>query len=129
MWGGAGTLEVSLYETTNEIRFRYLDTDFGNATFNAGRSATSGVENQTGTQGTQYSRNQAVLTNGKAISCSQGAPPPASPHHHDRRHHHRHHPASRRRHHRRHRRLSATRRRHRHHRPALSRSAWAGAAA
>jgi hypothetical protein len=73
---GAATLELSLYETTNEIRFRYLDTDFGNATFNAGRSATAGVEDQTGTQGTQYSRNAAVLTNGKAISCSQGEPPP-----------------------------------------------------
>ena len=76
---GAATLEVSLYETTNEIRFRYLDTDFGNATFNSGRSATAGVENQSGTAGTQYSRNTAVLTNGKAIRCSQGAPPPPPP--------------------------------------------------
>jgi hypothetical protein len=67
---GAGTVEVSLYETTNEIRFRYLDTDFGNPTFNAGGSATAGVENQTGTDGTQYSRNQALLTNGKAIRCT-----------------------------------------------------------
>jgi hypothetical protein len=73
---GAVTLEVSLYETSNEIRFRYLDTDFGNATWNFGGSATAGVENQTGTQGTQYSRNSPVLTNGKAIRCFQGSPPP-----------------------------------------------------
>jgi subtilisin family serine protease len=76
---GDATLELSLYETTNEIRFRYLDTDFGNPTFNAGRSATAGVENQGGTLGTQYSRNTAVLTNGKAISCSQGGPPSPPP--------------------------------------------------
>ncbi len=73
---GAATFEASLYETTNEIRFRYLDTDLGNVRYNAGRSATAGVENQTGTAGTQYSRNSAVLTNGKAIRCSEGAPPP-----------------------------------------------------
>ncbi len=76
---GAATLEVSLYETSNEIRFRYLDTDFGNPAFNAGASATVGVESQNGTQGTQYSRNSAVLTNGKAIRCSQGDPPPPPP--------------------------------------------------
>ena len=116
--GGAATFEVSLYETTNEIRFRYLDTDFGNATLNAGRSATSGVENHSGTAGTQYSQNQAVLTNGKAISCSQGG-------RRRRHHHHRHHRRLRhrlrhrhRRHHRRHRR-----RRRRHLRPAAS---WRG---
>jgi subtilisin family serine protease len=73
---GAATLEVSLYETSNEIRFRYLDTNFGNATFNSGASATAGVENQTGTQGAQYSRNSPVLTDGKAIRCGQGSPPP-----------------------------------------------------
>lgn len=73
---GAATFQLSLYETSNEIRFRYLDTDFGNATFNAGSSATAGVESQTGSQGTQYSRNSPVLTAGKAISCSQGSPPP-----------------------------------------------------
>ena len=33
---GAGTFEASLYETSGLIRFRYLDTDFGNAAFNAG---------------------------------------------------------------------------------------------
>ena len=76
---GAATLEVSLYETTNEIRFRYLDTEFGNIAFNAGRSATAGVENQTGSDGTQYSRNAALLTNGKAISCTEGDPPPPPP--------------------------------------------------
>ena len=73
---GAGTFEASLYETSGLIRFRYLDTDFGNATFNAGASATAGVESQNGTTGTKYSFNQAVLTNGKAISCSQGSQPP-----------------------------------------------------
>jgi subtilisin family serine protease len=76
---GATTFEVSLYESTDEIRLRYLDTDFGNATYNSGRSATAGVENQTGTAGTQYSRNQAVLTNGKTIRCSQGGGPPPPP--------------------------------------------------
>ena len=75
---GAATFEVTIYES-GEVRFRYLDTDFGDAQFNAGASATAGVESPSGTVGKHYSVNQPVLTNGKAISCTPGAPPPSEP--------------------------------------------------
>ena len=75
---GAATFEAILYEGTNEIRFQYLDTDFGNTAYNSGASATAGVEGRSGSMGRQHSLNQAVLTNGKAIRCwisSTSSPP------------------------------------------------------
>jgi len=39
---GAGTWEVILYEGSNVIDFQYLDTDFGNASYNQGVSPRSG---------------------------------------------------------------------------------------
>jgi hypothetical protein len=63
---GAATFEVILYEGSNEIKFQYLDTDFGNAAYDFGATATSGL-NKDGTTALQYSYNQAVLTNNKAI--------------------------------------------------------------
>ena len=71
---GAATFETTLYES-GEIRFRYLDTDFGNAQYNAGASATAGVESPSGTVGKQFSFNQPVLTNGTTVSCM----PPTAP--------------------------------------------------
>jgi hypothetical protein len=82
LFGGSGqaTFEVSLYEATGEVRYRYLDTDLGSATWNAGASATSGLEKVDGSFGKEISFNQAVLTSGKAFSCSfNTAPPPPPP--------------------------------------------------
>ncbi len=76
---GTATFELSLYQATGEIRFRYLDTDFGNSTWNAGASATAGLENLAGTIGRELSFNQSLLTSGKEISCTLGAAPPPPP--------------------------------------------------
>ncbi len=68
---GAGTngatFEIQLDETTNQVWLLYQDTDFGNTSYNAGASATSGVENAAGSAGNQYSYNQAVLTANKVL--------------------------------------------------------------
>ena len=63
---GAGTWEAILYEGTNVIEFHYLDTDFGNASYNAGVTATVGL-NDSASVALQYSYNQAVITDGLAL--------------------------------------------------------------
>ena len=72
---GAGTFQMILYEGTNNIKFQYLDLDFGDADYNYGASATVGIR-QSGTNYLQYSYNQAVLADSFAI-CFQypGSPP------------------------------------------------------
>jgi serine protease len=75
---GTATFEMSLYEATGKITYRWLDTDFGSSSWNAGASATAGVENQGGTVGRQISFNQPLLTSGRATSCTfTTAAPPA----------------------------------------------------
>jgi subtilisin family serine protease len=77
---GTATFELSLYEATGKIVFRWLDTDLGNAGWNAGASASAGVENLSGTVGRQLSYNQPLLTSGRAVSCTfASAPPPPAP--------------------------------------------------
>jgi len=44
---GSATFELILYEGTNNIKYQYLDTNFGNASYDYGVSATSGIR-QTG---------------------------------------------------------------------------------
>ena len=61
------TFQIQLQETTNHVYILYQDTAFGNASYDNGVSATSGVENATGTAGNQYSFNSAVLTAGKVL--------------------------------------------------------------
>jgi len=61
------TFEIQLDETTNHIWYVYQDTAFGNASYDSGLSATSGVENAAGTAGNLYSFNTAVLTAGKVL--------------------------------------------------------------
>ncbi|MGH3132923.1 MAG: putative Ig domain-containing protein, partial [Gaiellaceae bacterium] len=80
-FGGSGTatFEVALHEATGEIRFQWLDTDFGNTDWNMGAAATAGVERQDGVVGRQISFDQPQLTNGRAVSCTFGAPPPPPP--------------------------------------------------
>jgi subtilisin family serine protease len=75
---GTATFEVSLHET-GQIVSRWLDTDLGNVTWNAGASATAGVENSAGGIGRQVSFNQPLLTSGRAVSCTPTATPPPSP--------------------------------------------------
>ncbi len=53
---GTGTLQVVFYEDSPDIRFNYLDTDFGNAAQNFGASATVGVQTNVNVA-TQYSFN------------------------------------------------------------------------
>ena len=80
------TFEATLYEGTNEIRFRYLHTTIGgaaeaNEATSSGLSATAGLESVDGTAGKQYSYNQPLLTDGKTVSCTGAGftPPPPPP--------------------------------------------------
>jgi subtilisin family serine protease len=76
---GTATFEVSLHESTGEIRYHWLDTDFGDTRWNLGSSATGGVERADGTMGRQISYNQAQLTTDRAVSCTTTTTPPPSP--------------------------------------------------
>ena len=75
---GTVTFELSLKENGN-VRFQYLDTDFSDSRWNAGASATAGLENAGGVIGREVSFNQPLLTSGRAVSCAYGAPPPPPP--------------------------------------------------
>jgi subtilisin family serine protease len=77
---GTVTFELSLKEN-GDVRFQYLDTDFGNPNWNAGASATAGIERPDGVIARELSFNQPQLTNGRAVSCAYGAlsPPPPPP--------------------------------------------------
>ena len=55
-----------LYESTDRIKFQYLDVDSG-TDHDFGASATVGIENFDGTKGVQYSYNAGSLSNGQAI--------------------------------------------------------------
>jgi hypothetical protein len=61
------TFEAILYEGSNNILFQYLDTTFGTATYDFGRSATVGIESPEGNDGLQYSYNDPVINPGLAI--------------------------------------------------------------
>jgi len=76
---GTATFEVALHEATGEIKFQWLDTDFGDSRWNLGASATAGLERPDGVIGRQLSFNQTLLTPGRAVSCTFGAPPPPPP--------------------------------------------------
>ena len=77
---GKVTFELSMYEATGKIVFRWLNSSFGNAAWDNGASATAGVENPSGSIGRQISFDQPLLTNGRSVSCAlSAAPPPPSP--------------------------------------------------
>jgi hypothetical protein len=64
---GAGlTFEVILWDN-NVIDFRYGDVTCGSSSYNYGRSATVGLENQDGSDGALYSYNTASLVSGMNI--------------------------------------------------------------
>jgi subtilisin family serine protease len=75
---GTVTFELSLSEN-GDVRFQYLDTDFADARWNNGVSATAGLERADGNVGKQVSHEQPLLTSGRAVSCSYGAAPPPPP--------------------------------------------------
>ena len=59
--------ELILYESTNKIKFQYVDVDSGTL-YDFGASATIGLENPDGTRGVQYSYNGSRrLSNNLAI--------------------------------------------------------------
>ena len=60
------SFEVILYESTDRIKFQYLDVDSG-TNHDLGASATVGIENFDGTDGEHFSYNTASLRNGLAI--------------------------------------------------------------
>lgn len=59
---GTGSFQVTLYEGSNDIVFRYLDVDFASASGDPATYYTVGVENSDGTQGTLYYYNDNVPT-------------------------------------------------------------------
>jgi hypothetical protein len=64
------TFEIQIDESSlgkNHIWMLYQDTDFGNASYNSGISATAGIENAAGNAGNQYSFNSAVLIANKVL--------------------------------------------------------------
>jgi len=70
------TFEAILHEGSNNIKFQYLDVDFGTVSgasrqdlppYNNGGSATVGIENQIGDDGLQYSYNSPVINPNIAI--------------------------------------------------------------
>ncbi len=80
--GSTLTFQIVLDELTGAITIQYQDTVAGNATYNNGASATAGVENLTGSAGTQISQNSASLTSLTARQClnsgSVASPPTVS---------------------------------------------------
>ncbi len=66
---GAVTFQVQLDLTTSEVHFVYQDVIFGSATYDAGASATVGIQwaNAAGSF-VQYSHNTASLSNGQSIT-------------------------------------------------------------
>ncbi len=65
-FGGAYSFEAILYESTNEIKFQYLNVASGTAS-DYGEFSTVGVENFDGTSGSEFSYNTPSLSNGLAI--------------------------------------------------------------
>ena len=65
---GAVTFQVTLYESTNEIVFRYQDTVFGDADHDHGADATVGIECPNGVHAVQVSYHEPNLTDGMAVA-------------------------------------------------------------
>lgn len=68
------TFEAILYEAGGEIKLQYQDVSGSDPIKDFGGSATVGIEDSTGTQGLQYSNNQAIITNNLAISFGKSKP-------------------------------------------------------
>ena len=79
--GSGLTFQVVLEEATGDFLLNYQDVMVGSATYDAGASATVGVENPQGTAGTLISFNTASLSNNTSYRCSTRSTPsvPAVP--------------------------------------------------
>ncbi|MBN2384720.1 FG-GAP repeat protein [bacterium] len=64
---GSITFELILYESSNEIKFQYQDTVFGDTSLDNGLSATVGLENAAGDYGIQASCDEEVVLAGLAL--------------------------------------------------------------
>ncbi len=74
------TFQAVLCEGSNNIIFQYLTTAITNATYGRGKSATIGIENETGTEACKYSYNTQSISDGQALLFSMDplAPLPGS---------------------------------------------------
>lgn len=61
------SVQAILEEATGDIVFQYLNVTPANLTYGAGKSATIGIENETGSKAVLYSYNQSSVSNGSAI--------------------------------------------------------------
>lgn len=64
---GAVSFQAILYESNNKIKFQYSDVTFDSASYDAGISATVGIEKTGGSDGLQYSSGTASLSANLAI--------------------------------------------------------------
>lgn len=77
---GGISVQLQLEEDTGDIVLVHQDLVFDNAAYDYGASATVGVEDSTGENGTQISYNASQLSAPSAYRCSLGdAPPPPPP--------------------------------------------------
>jgi hypothetical protein len=67
---GGATFQVSLYETSNEIVFRYQDTDLGDPDYDHGADATIGIEGPNGVHAAAFAYHEPVLVDGLVVSFS-----------------------------------------------------------
>ena len=72
----AVSFEAVIDEATGDITFNYLDATTGNTASDHGVGATIGLENGTGTVGTQVSFNTGSRADQTSVRCSTGAPVP-----------------------------------------------------
>jgi len=64
---GAATFQLSLYESSNRIVFRYQDASFGDVDFDYGADASIGIEGPNGIHGRQLLFHEAGLTDGDSM--------------------------------------------------------------
>lgn len=64
---GTATFQVTLYEGSNDIVYRYMDVDMGSASFSNGANATVGVEDAEGKKATLHSYNSGSISNNSAL--------------------------------------------------------------
>ena len=61
-----GVITVVLNESSNDVDVCYVDTDFGDVSYNAGAGATAGIQGSA-TDSNQFSCNTPDLTDGLLI--------------------------------------------------------------
>ena len=78
--GNPITVQLVLDESSGNLTLNYRDVQTGSISYDAGASATIGIENGTGQRGTQIGFNQPVLSDLSTYRCGTSlAQPPAVP--------------------------------------------------